>query len=152
MAVSSKTRRQLVTAMADYTANKEILGLLNMLSGAPASVTYTIGDENADVRIITIQLKDAAGVALAERATVELHVCGDTAGAALATTGGSTGIAASTNTYVTAILAKKVFKVTSSAAGLITVTWTDTATEAVYLAIVLPNGKRSVSAIVQNAS
>ena len=53
---------------------------------------------------------------------------------------------------VTAILAKKVFKVTSSAAGLITVTWTDTATEAVYLAIVLPNGKRSVSAIVQNAS
>ncbi len=151
MSLSSKARAFLKTALGDFTAAKEIQELLNVTSGAPASATYTIGDENADVRIITIQLKDAAGVALAERATVQLHVCGNAAGSALATTGGSTGIAASTNTYLSAILAKKVFTVTSSAAGLITVTWTDDAAESVYLAVVLPNGKRSMSAVIANA-
>ncbi len=152
MSLSSKARAFLKTALGDFTAAKEIQGVLNVTSGAPASVTFTIGAEAGDARTITAQLKDAAGNALTERATVQLHVCADSAGAALASTGGSTGIAASTNTYLSAILAKKVFTVTSSAAGLITVTWTDTADEAVYLVVVLPNGKRSVSAIVQNAA
>jgi len=151
MALGSKARAFLKTSLGDISAYTEIKALLDTLSGAPASVTYTIGAEDTNARTITAQLNDAAGNALAERATVQLHVCADSAGAALATTGGSTGIAASTNTYLSAILAKKVFTVTSSAAGLITVTWTDTADEAVYLVIVLPNGKRSVSAIVQNA-
>jgi hypothetical protein len=151
MSLSSKARAFLKTALGDNTANNEIKGLLDTISGAAASVAFTIGAESGNARTITAQLKDAAGNALAERATVELHVCADSAGAALATTGGSTGIAASTNTYLSAILAKKVFTVTSSATGLITVTWTDTGDEAVYLVVVLPNGKRSVSAIVQNA-
>lgn len=151
MSLGSKARAFLKAALGDISAFTEIKALLNMLSGAPASVSFTIGDEDTNVRIITAQLKDAAGNVLTERATVEVHVCADAAGAGLASTGGSTGIAASTNTQVTAILAKKVFSITSSAAGLITLTWTDTGTEAVYLVVVLPNGKRSVSAIVQNA-
>lgn len=152
MGIGSKARDYLKSALGNISAFTEIKGLLNILSGAPVSVSFTIGAENTDVRTITAQLKDSAGNVLTERATVELHVCADSAGAGLATTGGSTGIQASTNTQVTAILAKKVFKVTSSATGLITVTWTDNATEAVYLVIVFPNGKRSVSSIVQNAS
>lgn len=149
MSLSSKARAFLKTALGDFTAAKEIQGVLNVTSGAPASVTFTIGDESTNVRTITAQLKDAAGNALAERATVEVHVCSDSTGTTLAT-GGSTGIAASTNTYLAAILAKKVFTVTSSAAGLITLTWTDTGTEAVYLVVVFPNGKRSVSAVIAN--
>lgn len=150
MSLSSKARAFLKTALGDNTANNEIKGLLNMLSGAPTSVTYTIGDESGNARTITAQLKDAAGNVLTERATVEVHVCSDSTGTTLAT-GGSTGIAASTNTYLAAILAKKVFTVTSSATGLITLTWTDTGTEAVYLVTVFPNGKRSVSAVIANA-
>lgn len=151
MGLGSKARAFLKTALGDHTANKEILGLLNVVSGQPASVTYSIGAESGDARTITAQLKDAAGNNLTERVTVWLHVCADSAGAGLATTGGSTGIAAGANTQVTTITAKKVFQVTSSAAGLITLTWTDNVTEAVYLVIVLPNGKRSISAVVQNA-
>lgn len=152
MALGSKARAFLKTALGDISAFTEIKGLLNILSGQPTQVTYTIGAEDTNARTITAQLKDAAGNALTERATVWLHVCADSAGAGLASTGGSTGIAAGANTQVTALTAKKVFQVTSSATGLITLTWTDTADEAVYLVIVLPNGKRSISAVVQNAA
>lgn len=149
MAVSNKTRGYLKNAIGDISSAMQVRKTLDQIHGAPASATFTIGDEDTNVRTITIQLVDSDGNNVAERVTVGLDVCSDSTGATLAT-GGSTGIAASTNTVATAILAKKVFRVNSSSAGLITLTWTDTGTEAVYLAVIFPSGKRSVSSVIAN--
>ena len=63
------------------------------------------------------------------------------AATAFVVTGGSTGIAIGANGAILALVAKKVFKAISSAAGLIGVTWTDTGTETFNLGVRLPNGR-----------
>jgi hypothetical protein len=124
----------------------------SMCSGALAEVEYTIGDEGTNVRAIAIQLKDANGNDLDHVAMVILGVFSTATGTALAT-GGSTGIAIGTDGLVCATLvAKKLFVLTSEADGDIDLTWTDTGTEAVYLGIMLPNGKLAMSAVIANAA
>jgi hypothetical protein len=69
---------------------------------------------------------------------------------AFATTGGSTGIAIGTDGALLAVVAKKLFLVTSEADGDIDLTWTDTGTESVSLALYLPNGTVVTSAAFAN--
>ena len=118
--------------------------------GAVADASIVVGAENANVRNITIQLKDAAGADIAVRQAVQIAVLLDANGDAFVVTGGSTGIAIGTDGALLAIVAKKLFLAISEADGDIDLTWTDTGTEAAYLAVILPNGKMIISTALTN--
>jgi len=111
----------------------------------------TVGDESANVRAITIQLKDAQGRDINYVETVEIIVFGSAAMTAFATTGGSTGLAIGTDGALLALVAKKHFLATSEADGDIDLTWTDTGTESVAVGVRLPNGRVVVTAAFANA-
>jgi hypothetical protein len=113
--------------------------------------SITVGAEASDARAITIQLKDAQGADCAYVVDVEAIVYLNAARTAFVVTGGSTGIAIGTDGALLALVAKKVFKLTSEADGDIDLTWTDTGTEAAFLGIRLPNGRIVMSAALTNA-
>lgn len=113
--------------------------------------SITVGAEASDARAITIQLKDSNGKDIAYREMVELYVFADANGDAFATTGGSTGIAIGTDGALLALVAKKAFVAISEADGDIDLTWTDTGTEAAYLAVRLPTGRLVFSSALTNA-
>ena len=113
--------------------------------------SITVGAENTNVRAITIQLKDANGKDIAYRETVMAYVFADANGDAFVATGGSTGIAIGTDGALLALVAKKAFILVSEADGDIDLTWTDTGTEAAYLALRLPGGRMVFSSALTNA-
>lgn len=121
------------------------------LGGVVASASITVGAEVANVRTVGIQLKDGQGNDLAIRSAVFIAVLLDANGDAFAATGGSTGIAVGTDGALLPVVAKKLFLAISEADGDIDLTWTDTGTEAAYLAVILPNGKIIASAALTNA-
>jgi hypothetical protein len=109
-----------------------------------------VGAENTNVRALTIQLKDGAGKDLAHAEIVTVYVFSDATMQALAT-GGSTGIAIGTDgTILNTVVAKKIFTVISEADGDIDLTWTDTGTESVVVAVRLPNGSMILTAPFAN--
>jgi hypothetical protein len=112
--------------------------------------SITVGAENTNVRALTIQLKDGAGKDLAHAEIVTVYVFSDATMQALAT-GGSTGIAIGTDgTILNTVVAKKIFTVISEADGDIDLTWTDTGTESVVVAVRLPNGSMILTAPFAN--
>lgn len=125
-------------------------GNLVNISQPCADATITVGAEATNVRNITIQLSDANGNDIDYVETVQAVLYTDATRTAFATTGGSTGLAASTDGAVLALVAKKVFLVTSESDGDIDLTWTDTGTEQVALALYLPNGNVVTSATWAN--
>lgn len=126
------------------------------LSPRCVDATITVGAEGASVanrREITIQLLDAYGRDVDEVTHVWAFVFVDAAGLAIATTGGSTGIAIGTDgAIIDTVTAKKVFILSSEADGDIDLTWTDTGTEAAYLGLRLPNGRMVFSSALTNAT
>lgn len=95
---------------------------------------------------ISIQLNNADGTPIAHRQAVEVEVYADAAAVALATTGGSTGIALGANGIVIGTLTtKKYFRFKTDVAGLLKLSWTDNAAEVCFLGIVLPNGRTVMS-------
>jgi len=132
-------------------------GLLRLLAGGKfdnagglADASIVVGAEIANVRDITIQLKDGQGADLAARQAVLALVLADANGDAFVTTGGTTGIAIGTDGALLALVAKKAFVLISEADGDIDLTWTDTGTEAAFLALVMPTGKLVISAALTN--
>lgn len=124
--------------------------LLGGQIGAVRDASIVVGAENTNVRAITIQLKDESGADLAVRGSVWIAVLADADGDAFVGTGGSTGIAIGTDGALLAVVAKKLFLAISEADGDIDLTWTDTGTEAAYLAVILPGGKMVISAALTN--
>lgn len=112
--------------------------------------SITIGAEAANVRTITIQLKDSAGRDIDYVENFEIHVFTDATMTAYATTGGSTGVAIGTDGALLALVAKKVFVATSEADGDWDGTWTDTGTEQVAVGVRLPNGRMVISSAFAN--
>jgi hypothetical protein len=132
-------------------------GLIRMLAGSQfdnasgvAGATIVVGAEDTNVRAITVQLTDASGADIAVRQMVLAFVIADANGDAFVTTGGSTGIAIGTDGALLALVAKKAFILISEVDGDIDLTWTDTGTEAAYLALLLPTGKMVISAAMTN--
>lgn len=112
--------------------------------------SITVGAEQTNVRAITIQLKDSKGKDITRRTLVQIVMLADANGDAFVATGGSTGIAIGTDGALSTIVAKKMFWAISEADGDIDLTYTDTGTEAVYLALVLPNGRMVISSALTN--
>jgi len=126
----------------------------NTITATPicTDATIVVGSEISNARAITIQLKDSNGKDVADRTVVQAFVLADANGDAIATTGGSTGIAIGTDGAILATLvAKKAFTLISEADGDIDLTWTDTGTEAAYLALLLPTGRLVISSALTNA-
>lgn len=114
--------------------------------------SITVGAENANVRAIAIQLKDANGEDIDYVEVVEILVFGNAAKTAAAT-GGSTGIAVGTDgALIATIEAKKGFLISSEADGDIDLTWTDTGTESVAIGVRLPNGRIVMSEAFANTN
>lgn len=113
--------------------------------------TIAVGAESANVRAITIQLKDALGQDINYRQIVDVFVFADANGDAFASTGGSTGIAIGTDGALLAVVAKKHFKIISEADGDVDLTYTDTGTEACYLGLLLPTGRLIISSALTNS-
>lgn len=107
--------------------------------------TITIGAEIADARAISIQFLDANGANMDGIVRCELHVLADVAGLDFVAAGGSTGIAQGASGKILALVAKKIFKAYSTAAGLLTLTYTDTGTAVGFLGVLLPNGRLVIS-------
>src|SRR5574343_1382483 len=131
-------------------ANNSLLSNDIQVTSPCVDASITVSAESANVRTITIQLKDSNGADLAERATVRAYVMADANGDAFVTTGGSTGIAIGTDGALLALVAKKAFVLVSEADGDIDLTWTDTGTEIAYLHLELPTGRRVVSSALTN--
>lgn len=112
--------------------------------------TITVGAENTNVRAITVQFSDANAANMDAIVRCELHVLLNSTGSDFVATGGSTGIAAGANGKILATVAKKIFKAYSDTAGLLTLTWTDTGTEAAFLGVLLPNGRMVISSALTN--
>lgn len=119
-----------------------------------ADAVITISAEAATVanqRDISIQLKDANGRNLDEAGVFEIVLFASSAMLDFVATGGSTGIAAGAAGKVQAIVAKKLFRAISDATGLCSVIYTDTGTDAGYLAVRLPNGRVIGGGTITNA-
>lgn len=118
-----------------------------------ADCTITIGAEGASVanqRAITIQFKDANGNDMQERVRALAFVFGDANGDSIST-GGSTGVAAGTDGFLTTLVAKTAFVLHSEADGDWDGTYTDTGTAAAYLGVLLPTGRMVISDAMTNA-
>lgn len=120
------------------------------LTNPCCNASIVVDDEVSNVRAITIQLKDANGADLAYVETVHAYVFTDATRVAFVATGGSTGIAIGTDGAALALVAKKAFILTSESDGDIDLTFTDTGTEQVALALYLPNGNVVTTAAFAN--
>ena len=129
----------------------ELLANGKEISSPCVDASITVGDESANVRAITIQLKDANGNDIDYVELVEIVLFLDAGGLAFVVTGGSTGIAIGTDGALLPVVAKKYFLATSEADGDIDLTWTDTGTEVAYLGVRLPNGRIVMSGALTNA-
>lgn len=114
----------------------------------------TISAEGATVanqRDITMIFKDAQGRAINYAEVVEIMLFTSSAMTDFVATGGSTGIAAGANGKLLALVAKKIFRGITTTAGLLDFIYTDTGTEAVYLAVRFPNGRVQGIGLLTNA-
>lgn len=129
-----------------------LVGNERLLTSEAADAVITVGAEVTDVRAITIQLTDANGVNLSNAEIVDVYMFTTAAHTALATTGGSTGIAiGASGAILRTLTAKKQFECITTAAGLLALTYTDTATETVCLGVRLPTGVWVYTAAFANA-
>jgi hypothetical protein len=130
--------------MVQITTTGNLVGNDIQMTSAAVDASVTVSAEGATVanqRDIVIQLKDANGVNIDYVEEVELVLFTSNARAAYVVTGGSTGVAAGASGAIQTILAKKVFRGITTAAGLLTIIYTDTGTESVALGVRLPTGR-----------
>lgn len=105
----------------------------------------TIAASQTSPRTVTVQLLTANGNAVKTSKSIDFEVYADVLGAGFAATGGSTGLADDTTAGASlALVAKKIFRVRTNAAGLWSGTWTDTAHEVAYLGVRMPSSGRVV--------
>jgi hypothetical protein len=119
---------------------------LNILDGqASTASTFVIGAESGNVINVAVTLRDADGVAIANRANIYAYFSDDAAGAVPNATAVSGTVAIGTNGTVQVLEAKKQFRITSTAAGLFDLNITESGVKTIYLVLVLPSGRLRIS-------
>lgn len=124
------------------------------VTGKAVDAAIVISAEGATVanqRDITITLKDANGEAVDEATTFEIVLFSSSAMTDFVATGGTTGIAAGASGKILAVVAKKLFRAITTTAGVCQVIYTDTGTDAGYLAVRLPGGRVVPGGSITNA-
>lgn len=122
----------------------------------PKAVDATIvisakGATVANQRDITITLKDANGEAVDEATQFEIVLYSSNAMTDFVAVGGTTGIAAGASGKILAVVAKKLFRAITTTAGVCQVIYTDTGTDAGFLAVRLPGGRVVPGGVITNA-
>lgn len=126
--------------------NDELVANEKRVSSPVVGCTIAVAAASTSPRAVTLQVTDANGKAVAEVTKLELFVY-TTAGMTAFSTGGTTGLAASVGVLL-ALVAKKIFDGTTDANGAMTLSWTDTGTDAAILVVKLPNGEYVVAPVV----
>ena len=112
--------------------------------GCAYTATFTIADQSAETRLVTIQFKDWAGNNLEVPVSVLCYTASNATGLTPAALGDAELLEA-TYGKINILLSKTVFQLISNAAGKIDVTVTENGIDTYYLVLVLPNGKLVVS-------
>lgn len=120
------------------------------LTSPAMDATITVGAEVSDVRAITVQVTDGHGDNIDFAEELELALFLTAAKVSYVVTGGSTGIAIGANGAIQAIVAKKRWKGLTDITGKLTLTWTDSGTEAAFLGVRLPTGRYVIGAALAN--
>lgn len=117
-----------------------------------ADASITVGDESANVRAITIQLKDVNGddIDYIEAVWGILTTTATLAG--LAAPAPSTGLAIGTDGASMTVKAHNLYLLTSESDGDIDLTWTETGAVVAYLHLLLPTGRIITSDALTNAA
>lgn len=110
--------------------------------------TWTVGAEATNVITVSLQLKDSDGANLATPSVVTIYLSGVAAATAIVGTAPTGGVAVTVGSTLLVEVAGKMLKVVSTAAGLVTITLTDTGTPTFYAAAVMPDGSILVSGAI----
>lgn len=122
---------------------------LNTLNGAPLAATFVVGAEAANVKNVSVQLKDADGADLAIRGSVLAYLSDDANGDSVIGTAPDGGVAIGTDGLAIPLVASKTFLLTSESDGDIDINITHAAgAKTCYLILVLPNGKLTASGAI----
>jgi len=117
---------------------------INLLDNQPASVTWTVGNEAADVINVQGAIKDTGGAALDHAVQIDFYVANDSTGLNIGTAPNG-GIAASTIGKIAAEPnADIVLRFITNAIGVFNMDITETGTGTWYPVAVLPNGALAV--------
>ena len=128
-------------------------GNIFQITRPAVNAVITISAEGATVanqRNITITLKDSNGDAINYAENFEIVLFSSSAMTDFVATGGSTGIAAGASGKILAVVAKKLFRALTTTAGVCEVIYTDTSTDAGYLAVRLPGGQIIPGGVITN--
>lgn len=120
-------------------------------SRTPKDATISVSAEAVDVVTVTIQLKDSGGADLAVRGTCFAYLSDDANGDSVAGTAPDT-VAIGTDGVAIPLVAGKCWMLTSEADGDIDLAVTEDGTDTWYLVLVMPSGKRVISAAITTAA
>jgi hypothetical protein len=153
MATHSRPTRSIHGRDLQMGDNNQLMSNEKDITSNAVDAVITIAASPTSPRTVSIQFNNADGTPIAHAQPFRMVVYLDALRAAIAVTGGSTGIAAdAANGYLLATpVAKKVFDAITSAAGLWTGTWTDTAHEVAFLGVQMPSGRTVMSAALTTA-
>lgn len=125
-----------------------VAGEINALDAAPLDVDFVIGAEAGNVINVGLQLNDAAGTALATRASVLFYMSDDANGDSIAAAAADGGIAIGTDGLMIEWTANLAGLLVSEADGDIDINITESSADTWYLIVVLPNGKLTASGAI----
>jgi hypothetical protein len=125
---------------------------IDVLDGANATASFTIGTEAANVINVAVQLKNADGADLAVRTSLFAYLSDDANGDSVLTTAHSGGAAIGTDGLLIPVVANKAFFLTSESDGDIDINITETGTKTAYLILRMPNGKLVASTAITHAA
>jgi hypothetical protein len=115
-----------------------------------ADATITVGTEAATVINVTVQLEDADGDPLAERASLNAYLSDDANGDTVVATAPD-AVAIGTDGLAIPLIAKKCYLLTSESDGDVDINITNAAADTFYLVLVMPSGKLVVSSAITHA-
>jgi hypothetical protein len=117
-------------------------------TGIIADAVLTVGEVSNNAITVGIQLKDALGNDLAIRGAVHAYLSSNANGDALEAASGTLAVAGGTDGVLIETSTDNGFLLISEADGDIDVTVTQTAADAHYLVLVLPDGRLKASAVL----
>lgn len=153
MAANTRPTRSLHGRDLQMGGNNQLMSNDKDITSNAVDAVIAIAASPTSPRTVSIQFNNADGSPISHAQPFEVAMYADALRAALAATGGSTGLASDgVNGYTAATpVAKKMFEFVTNGAGLWTGTWTDTAHEVVFAGVQMPSGRTVMSAALTTA-
>lgn len=117
-------------------------------SNAVGNVTFAIGAEIANVRIISLQFKDVDGRNITHRTVTQWFLMNDATGDTVLAAAASGGVASGVNGWVVQDVAGLRGAAGSEANGTLDMPITEVGVKNMYLLIRLPDGKFVMSTVI----